>query len=174
MRRILASPCVSPRRLPLSKSRRACISSISAPSNSHLYFKHRGCASNPLLAVNSGLSDIDNILSNGPANMPSNNFPDKEPSQNGKHLLQILRSNLTFTLSDPLTPLQQYQKLIDSGVLRGDAHQTRIIQKLQDLHDELVNYDPPIIPYSSSENSLVSLLNLFSAKLNPSSCPASS
>jgi len=46
-------------------------------------------------------------------------------------------------------------------VLRGDDHQTRIIQKLQDLHDELVNYDPPVIPYPSSENSLVSLFDSF-------------
>ena len=54
-----------------------------------------------------------------------------------------------------LTPLHQYQKLIDSGALRGDDHQTRIIQKLQDLHDQLVSYEPPQIPESPNSNSLV-------------------
>lgn len=133
MRRILVFPCLSPRRLPLSISRRACLWSISAPSNS--YLKPRGSAPNSSLAVNSGLN---NILSNGSVNTP-NSSPNQNSSQN-----------------DSLTPLRQYQKLIDSGVLRGDDHQTRIIQKLQDLHDELLNYDPPIIPYSSPENSLLS------------------
>lgn len=73
--------------------------------------------------------------------------------------------------------MRQYKKFINSGVLRGDDHQTRIIQKLQDLHDELLNYDPPIIPYSSSENSIVSLLDPFCPRIlnifNPSSFPAS-
>jgi protein AFG1 len=147
MRRSLISACLSPRRLPLSISRRACISSISAPSSAHLYFKPRGSSPNSSLAVNSSLNNnIENILSNGPANTPSSNSPEKRPSQDG---------------TDHLTPLRQYQKLISSGVLRGDDHQTRIIQKLQDLHDELLNYDPPMIPYSSSENSLVSLLDPF-------------
>lgn len=136
-----------PRRLPLSISGRACILSISAPSSAHLCSKPHGSSPNSSLAVNSGVNNnIENILSNGPANTPSNNTPEKNSSQDD---------------TDPLTPLRQYQKLIDSGVLRGDDHQTRIIQKLQDLHDELLNYDPPMIPYSSSENSFVSLLDSF-------------
>jgi protein AFG1 len=52
--------------------------------------------------------------------------------------------------------MQQYLTLIESGKLRGDDHQTRIIQKLQDLHDTLINYDPPIIPDPSFSGSLVS------------------
>ncbi|KAJ7686089.1 AFG1-like ATPase-domain-containing protein [Mycena rosella] len=43
-------------------------------------------------------------------------------------------------------PLSQYRKLVRSGALQGDDHQTRIIQKLQDLHDKLVGYNPPRIP----------------------------
>ncbi|KIK04720.1 hypothetical protein K443DRAFT_675736 [Laccaria amethystina LaAM-08-1] len=70
---------------------------------------------------------------------PSNNTPDQNPSED-----------------DLLTPLRQYQKLIDTGVLRGDDHQTRIIQKLQDLHDKLLHYDPPHIPRPSHNTSLVS------------------
>ena len=54
-----------------------------------------------------------------------------------------------------MTPLRHYQKLIDSGVLRGDDHQTRIIQGLQDLHDQLVDYQPPDIQISTPSNSLV-------------------
>ncbi|KAF8812204.1 AFG1-like ATPase [Phlegmacium glaucopus] len=136
--RILVSPRLSPRRLSLSISRRACISSVSAPSD---YSKLRGRAPNSSLAINSGLSNVENNFSKGSANTPSNHSPDRDPTQN-----------------DTLTPLRQYRKLIDSGVLQGDDYQTRIIQKLQDLHDELLNYDPPVIPYPSSENSLLSRL----------------
>ena len=53
------------------------------------------------------------------------------------------------------TPLHEYQNLLESGVLRGDDHQTRIIQQLQDLHDKLVDYNPPKIPDIVRSNSLV-------------------
>ena len=82
MRRILVSPCLSPRRLPLSISRRACLLSISAPSN--FYLKPRRSAPNSSWAVNSGLNDI---LSNGTVNTSPNDSPNKNSSQNGKHLL---------------------------------------------------------------------------------------
>ncbi|KAI0252070.1 ATPase [Lactifluus subvellereus] len=39
--------------------------------------------------------------------------------------------------------MQEYQKLVEAGALRPDDHQTRIIQKLQGLHDALAVYDPP-------------------------------
>lgn len=54
-----------------------------------------------------------------------------------------------------VTPLRQYQKMIDSGTLQGDDHQTRIIQKLQDLHNQLISYKPPQIPDAPSGNTLV-------------------
>ncbi|KAH9937993.1 AFG1-like ATPase-domain-containing protein [Fomitopsis serialis] len=41
------------------------------------------------------------------------------------------------------SPLARYHKLVDSGVLRYDAHQERIIGKLQKLHDEVATYQPP-------------------------------
>ncbi|KAH9943230.1 AFG1-like ATPase [Epithele typhae] len=47
--------------------------------------------------------------------------------------------------SDVTTPLKRYFELVDSGVLRPDDHQTRIIEKLQRLHDDLVHYSPPAI-----------------------------
>jgi protein AFG1 len=39
--------------------------------------------------------------------------------------------------------MQEYQKLVEAGALRSDDYQTRIIQKLQGLHDALAVYDPP-------------------------------
>ncbi|TFK64043.1 AFG1 family mitochondrial ATPase [Pluteus cervinus] len=61
-------------------------------------------------------------------------------------------------LEEHLTPLRRYQQLIDNGTLKGDEHQTRIIQKLQDLHDELISYNPPLIPDPAQSNSLLSRL----------------
>jgi hypothetical protein len=58
-------------------------------------------------------------------------------------------------LPDVLSPIQQYRKLITDKTLRGDDHQTRIIHKLQDLHDQLKTYNPPIIPDSSLQHSIV-------------------
>ncbi|THH29654.1 hypothetical protein EUX98_g4532 [Antrodiella citrinella] len=55
-----------------------------------------------------------------------------------------------------LSPLQQYYKLVESGTLRADDHQTRIIQRLQRLHDDLANYEPPLVATPSSSNSLFS------------------
>ncbi|KAJ7780930.1 AFG1-like ATPase-domain-containing protein [Mycena metata] len=55
-------------------------------------------------------------------------------------------------------PLPQYRKLVRGGTLRGDDHQTRIIQKLQDLHDNLVSYDPPRIPQPAAPSLFSRLL----------------
>ena len=115
MRRILVSASLSPRRLPLSISRRACISSISALSSARPYFKPRGSSPNSSLAVNSGLNNnIENILSNGPPNTPSNNSPEKNPSQDGKYLLQVLQVlPLISTLrsSDAFTAVPEAHRL---------------------------------------------------------------
>ncbi|KAJ7094456.1 ATPase [Mycena belliarum] len=54
-----------------------------------------------------------------------------------------------------------YRNLVQSGALRGDAHQTRIIQKLQDLHDKLVGYDPPRIAQRGPASFLSRLLPSF-------------
>lgn len=60
----------------------------------------------------------------------------------------------------PVTPLSEYHKLIEAGILRDDAHQTRIIQKLQDLHNKLVDYNPPKVPDVKTSHSLVRAVNL--------------
>ncbi|KNZ77216.1 Lactation elevated protein 1 [Termitomyces sp. J132] len=63
----------------------------------------------------------------------------------------------------------EYQKLNASGALRGDEHQTRIIQKLQDLHDKLIDYNPPKIPELTQSNSLLS--RLFTRNVQLPTCP---
>lgn len=45
-------------------------------------------------------------------------------------------------------------------MLHGDDHQTRIIQKLQDLRDKLVDYKPPKIPDIPRSNTLVRAIPL--------------
>ncbi|KAF8897798.1 AFG1-like ATPase-domain-containing protein [Infundibulicybe gibba] len=64
----------------------------------------------------------------------------------------------TNPFQDDPTPLSRYEHLVESGALRGDDHQTRIIQKLQDLHDRLNEYDPPHIPDPTQSNSLIARL----------------
>ncbi|OBZ70040.1 hypothetical protein A0H81_09842 [Grifola frondosa] len=56
------------------------------------------------------------------------------------------------------TPMRQYAKLVEAGTLRADDHQTRIIEKLQKLHDELSHYEPPKMPSLPSPPSLISRL----------------
>ncbi|KDR84006.1 hypothetical protein GALMADRAFT_236577 [Galerina marginata CBS 339.88] len=143
VRRVLASPL--PHRTPVSIGQRACISSATSTSPRHTQPKPRGRALNSSLAIDSG--HHPNLIEQGffpgrPTNTtPSNHTPNPDSFHN------VIP-----------TPLTQYQKLIDSGVLRGDEHQTRIIQKLQDLHDKLLDYNPLQIPDESSSNSLLSRL----------------
>ncbi|KII95035.1 hypothetical protein PLICRDRAFT_693312 [Plicaturopsis crispa FD-325 SS-3] len=56
------------------------------------------------------------------------------------------------------SPLKRYHGLINSGAIRGDEHQTRIIQKLQNLHDQLKAYEPPPIPSKPDQNGIFSRL----------------
>ena len=44
------------------------------------------------------------------------------------------------------TPIREYDMLVEAGKLRSDDYQTRIIQKLQALHDALALYDPSPSP----------------------------
>ncbi|KAI1796161.1 AFG1-like ATPase, partial [Ganoderma leucocontextum] len=52
------------------------------------------------------------------------------------------------------SPIQQYHRLLESGTLRPDDHQLRIIGKLQRLHDDLLRYDPPHVSHSPPSSSL--------------------
>ncbi|PPQ70446.1 hypothetical protein CVT26_013940 [Gymnopilus dilepis] len=146
VQRAVASSSTPNRQLRLSSghiSHRARISSVASAHTRPPQQKPRGKAFNSSLAIDSGLHPNpaeQNFLASRSTNRnPSNHDPNQDSLNN-----------------EILTPLTQYQKLIDSGALRGDEHQTRIIQKLQDLHDKLVDYSPPEIPDEASSNSLLS------------------
>ncbi|KAI0375886.1 AFG1-like ATPase [Pilatotrama ljubarskyi] len=66
----------------------------------------------------------------------------------------------------PQSPLQQYHRLVESGTLKADPHQERIIQKLQRLHNDLLHYEPPSISHTPASNSLLS--RLFARQLGAS------
>ncbi|KAI3481495.1 hypothetical protein L1887_56042 [Cichorium endivia] len=44
------------------------------------------------------------------------------------------------------TPVERYEELVQSGVLRSDDHQRGIIKVLQSLHDQLRTYKQPDVP----------------------------
>ncbi len=44
------------------------------------------------------------------------------------------------------TPIERYDELVQSGVLRDDSHQRGIIKVLQSLHDQLKSYKQPDVP----------------------------
>jgi hypothetical protein len=73
-----------------------------------------------------------------------------QPAQQGGPLHPFFSSRQTHATVNQLvvlgsqsTPMQEYRKLVEGGGLRLDDHQTRIIQKLQTLHDALAVYAPP-------------------------------
>jgi len=49
-------------------------------------------------------------------------------------------------------PLQEYDARVASGRLRDDEHQRTLIQALQDLHDTLLNYQPPKVVQPTIES----------------------
>ncbi|KAK1728908.1 AFG1-like ATPase [Colletotrichum acutatum] len=49
-------------------------------------------------------------------------------------------------------PIQEYDRRVDNGILRNDEHQRGIIQSLQHLHDELVNYHAPEVKQPTLES----------------------
>lgn len=58
----------------------------------------------------------------------------------------------------PISPIKQHEKLVQSGVLRSDDHQIRIIGKLQRFWEQVLQYDPPPIPEVKTSDSLISRL----------------
>ncbi|KAK1635181.1 AFG1-like ATPase-domain-containing protein [Colletotrichum phormii] len=49
-------------------------------------------------------------------------------------------------------PIQEYDRRVDNGILRNDEHQRGIIQSLQHLRDELVNYHAPEVKEPTLES----------------------
>lgn len=59
------------------------------------------------------------------------------------------------------SPLERYQAMVDEGILRKDDHQTRIIEKLQHLYEDVLSYTaPPIPPQSLKSDSFVSRVTI--------------
>ncbi|KAF8915260.1 AFG1-like ATPase-domain-containing protein [Mucidula mucida] len=116
---------------------RALLSTQASTSRSHS-INGRGKAPSTTLAVDSASASVaeHEVLASG-ARAFARPTPPSEPQ-------------------DFYTPLEQYHRSIAAGRLRGDSHQTRIIQKLQDLHDRLLHYTPPPVPDSSASISLIS------------------
>lgn len=75
----------------------------------------------------------------------------------------LMIEHITVFAATALTPLEQYHRLVASGTLRPDDHQTRIIEKLQRLHDDLEHYEPPPLPGAES-SSLVRPVSLSNAQ----------
>jgi protein AFG1 len=105
------------------------VASSSSPSSGHGH--GHGKAFNSSLAVES-------IARSDPAEFATiNQF---EPSQ---------------MFPESISPIKQHEKLVQSGVLRSDDHQIRIIGKLQRFWEQVLKYDPPPIPDAKTSNSLV-------------------
>lgn len=92
---------------------------------------------------------------NTPSAKPSNQYSGQNPRPSA-----CATPNSYMSALEPVTLLSEYHKLLEAGILRGDAHQTRIIQKLQDLHSKLVDYNPPKVPDIKTSHSLVRAMNL--------------
>ena len=45
----------------------------------------------------------------------------------------------------PEGPMAEYNARVKAGKLRDDEHQRMLIQSLQDLHNRLVDYTPPVV-----------------------------
>ncbi|KAK6341794.1 hypothetical protein TWF730_001286 [Orbilia blumenaviensis] len=60
-------------------------------------------------------------------------------------------------------PIDKYKELVGEGKLRDDDHQRKIVVKLQDLHDQLAKYNPPVIvhPHIEPPNQKKGLLSSF-------------
>ncbi|KAK6496497.1 hypothetical protein TWF481_002513 [Arthrobotrys musiformis] len=48
-------------------------------------------------------------------------------------------------------PIDKYKELVSEGKLRDDDHQRKIVVKLQDLHDQLGKYEPPVVVHPHIE-----------------------
>ncbi|EAU84331.2 AFG1 family mitochondrial ATPase [Coprinopsis cinerea okayama7 len=105
-------------------------------------------------AYNSSLANVKPSTQEVPffqePNRPSPSQTPQPSKQNTTQDGKLFRGNYV------LTPLRQYQNLVSSGVLRGDEHQTRIIERLQELHDQLVTYEPPPLEEEVRANSFLS------------------
>ncbi|KAK5998346.1 Protein AFG1 [Cladobotryum mycophilum] len=65
--------------------------------------------------------------------------------------------------SSGIGPLVEYDRRVDTGILRNDEHQRGIIQSLQHLHDELRDYHAPPVVFPSLDNLKPAKKSVFSS-----------
>ncbi|KAK3935440.1 AFG1-like ATPase-domain-containing protein [Diplogelasinospora grovesii] len=53
---------------------------------------------------------------------------------------------------EDISPIQEYDRRVENGILRNDEHQRGIIQSLQHLHDELRHYKAPPVTHPTIES----------------------
>ncbi|KAI1419035.1 AFG1-like ATPase [Xylaria sp. FL1777] len=84
-----------------------------------------------------------------------------------RHQTTVVSSPIETTQSlDNFGPIQEYDRRVAAGRLREDEHQRGIIQSLQHLHDELVQYTsrPVVHPTLESLKPKTSLFGWFGSK----------
>lgn len=80
------------------------------------------------------------------------------------YALSTFESRHRLRIAAPTTPLERYHHLINAGTLHGDDHQTRIIQKLQNLHEQVAKYVPPPVPSSTSPSTKPSFVRSLNSR----------
>ncbi|CAB5202533.1 unnamed protein product [Rhizophagus irregularis] len=108
--------------------------------NTISWFKVKGYSKSSLATSNGNLEIVaDNYSSVGPFVSENN--------------LRTLDANylLENTSISNAGPISRYNALVASGMVREDSFQRSIVNILQDMHDRLLNYDPPLITDATDE-----------------------
>ena len=96
------------------------------------------------------------IATRGPPPIPEFLQRHEEHFPSGAVVFMIFFGPSALSRILPVDPKSRYKELVAHGTLREDDHQKYIIGKLQNLHDQLKTYNPPLIPEPSHSMSVVS------------------
>lgn len=82
----------------------------------------------------------------------------------------FLSTQSSHTVSQEAGPLKKYDETVRSGKLKLDRYQRQIVEHLQRLHDDVVNYQPTSSGFFSKVRNMVHLLknselNLYCSQL---------
>lgn len=73
----------------------------------------------------------------------------------------FLSTQSSHTVSQEAGPLKKYDETVRSGKLKLDRYQRQIVEHLQRLHDDVVNYQPTSSGFFSKVGNMVLLLKNF-------------
>lgn len=73
----------------------------------------------------------------------------------------FLSTQSSHTVSQEAGPLKKYDETVRSGKLKLDRYQRQIVEHLQRLHDDVVNYQPTSSGFFSKVGNMVLLLKKF-------------